>query len=128
MDDIASLLIYVKLTERSNLQISPPEQVCTKPSDAATAGNIFGTPVVKQLSVISHFYFGRLYFWIEPEVIQSQVRGIGWVLHFSNQFFGQKLLDSQQSWDHLCQNFLHAHCHLEFVCFFVRNLVAKPYL
>jgi hypothetical protein len=43
---------------------------------------------------------GRLYFWEQPEVIRNQIRGIGWVLHFSNRFLGQKLLDREHlvSW------------------------------
>jgi hypothetical protein len=39
---------------------------------------------------------GRLYFWEQPEV-----KGTGWVFHFSNRFLGQKLLDreSLESWN-----------------------------
>jgi hypothetical protein len=33
--------------------------------------------------------------WKQPEVIQSQIRGIGWVFHFSNRFLCQKLLDRE---------------------------------
>jgi hypothetical protein len=44
--------------------------------------------------------YGRLYFWKQQEDIQSQIRGRGWVVHFSNLFLGQKLLDKEQlvSW------------------------------
>jgi hypothetical protein len=38
---------------------------------------------------------GRLYFWKQPEVIWSQIRGKGRVFHFSNRFLGQKLLDRE---------------------------------
>jgi hypothetical protein len=33
--------------------------------------------------------------FLEMEVIQSQMRGIGWVFHLSNRFLGQKLLDRE---------------------------------
>jgi len=33
-------------------------------------------------------------FWKLSEDIRTQIRGIGWVTHFSNRFLGQKLLDS----------------------------------
>jgi hypothetical protein len=38
--------------------------------------------------------YGRFYFWKQPRVIRSQIRGIGWVFHFSNPFLGQKLTES----------------------------------
>jgi hypothetical protein len=38
--------------------------------------------------------YGRVYMWKQPEVIDSHVRGIVWLFHFSNQFLGQKLLQS----------------------------------
>jgi hypothetical protein len=44
--------------------------------------------ILKSLSL-----YGRFHFWKQPEVIQRQVRGIGWVLHFSNKFLSLKLLD-----------------------------------
>jgi hypothetical protein len=45
-DFVASLMpVYLELTERGHLQSTPLEQLCTWPIDAATVGNIFGTPV-----------------------------------------------------------------------------------
>jgi hypothetical protein len=102
---IASLIpVYLQLIERGHLQGTPLEQLCTEPSDAATVRNIFGTPVVEQLSVQSSHLFGCLQypeifiplrqtsFLEQPEVMWSQTKGKGWVLHFSNRFSGQKLL------------------------------------
>jgi hypothetical protein len=34
----------------------------------------------------------------QTEVIRCQIRGIGWVFHFSNRFLGQKLLDRSALW------------------------------
>jgi len=52
------ILLYLQLTERGHLQSTPVEQLCTYPSDATTAGNIFGSPAVEQLSVpTSHFFW-----------------------------------------------------------------------
>jgi hypothetical protein len=39
--------------------------------------------------------YGRPYFWKQTEVIQSQIRGTGWVFHFSNRFLGQKLFNKE---------------------------------
>jgi hypothetical protein len=33
--------------------------------------------------------------WKRPEVIQSQMREMVWMFHFSNRFLGQKLLDRE---------------------------------
>jgi hypothetical protein len=40
------------------------------------------------------------YFWKQLEVILSKIREKGWVFHFSKQFLGLKLLDSEKlvSW------------------------------
>jgi len=52
--------------------------------------------ILNVLSIlISPTLWGRLYFWKQPEVIQSQIRGTGWVFHFSKRFLGQKLLDRE---------------------------------
>jgi hypothetical protein len=40
-------LQYLELSERGHLRSTPLEQLCTWPNDAATVGNIFGTPTVK---------------------------------------------------------------------------------
>jgi hypothetical protein len=54
---IASMTLYLELTERGCLWSTPLEQLCTEPSDVATVGNIFGT-LVKWLSVpLSPFFF-----------------------------------------------------------------------
>jgi len=44
--------------------------------------------------------YSRLDFRKQPEVTRRQMRGTGWVLHFSNRFLGQKLLDTERlvSW------------------------------
>jgi hypothetical protein len=34
------------------------------------------------------------YFWKQPEVILSQIRGTGWVFHFSKEFLSRNLFDS----------------------------------
>jgi hypothetical protein len=47
-DIIASLIsVYLQLTERGHIQSTPLEQLCPSPTDAATIGKIFGTPVVE---------------------------------------------------------------------------------
>jgi hypothetical protein len=86
---------------------TPLEQLCTYPNDAATNGNIFGTDV-EELSVPSSYFldvfnilkfsflYGRLYFWKQPEVIQSLITGTRWMFHFINQFFSPKLLDRER--------------------------------
>jgi hypothetical protein len=62
---------------------------------------------VEQLSVPSAhlfecFQYSQIFFplrqtlFLETEVIQSQFRGKEWVLHFSNRFLGQKLLDRER--------------------------------
>jgi len=57
-DVIASLIpVYSQLTERGHLPSIPLEQVCTYVNDADTVGNIFGTPVVEQLSVRRHIFW-----------------------------------------------------------------------
>jgi len=35
-----------------------------------------------------------------PQIFRNQIRGIGWMFHFSNRFLGQKLLDRERlvSW------------------------------
>jgi hypothetical protein len=38
---------YIQLTERGHLRNTPLEQLCTKPIDAVTVENIFGTSVVE---------------------------------------------------------------------------------
>jgi hypothetical protein len=89
-DFIASLTpVYLQLTVRGHLRSTPLEQLCTWPNDAASVGNISGTPAVGYFSVpLSHFLDvfknlkssslkGRLYFWKLPGIIWSQIRGIG---------------------------------------------------
>jgi hypothetical protein len=45
---IASLIpVYLQVTEGSHLQSTPLERLYTKPIDAATVGNISGTPFVE---------------------------------------------------------------------------------
>jgi hypothetical protein len=46
-DFIASIPIYLQLTERVQLQSTPLQQLCIQPNDGDTAGNIFGTPTVE---------------------------------------------------------------------------------
>jgi hypothetical protein len=43
----------------------------------------------------ANFIFGK-----QPQVIRSQIRGTGWVFHFSDRFLGHKLLDRERlmSW------------------------------
>jgi hypothetical protein len=43
---------------------------------------------------------GQTLFWNKPEVIQSKIRGKGWVFNFSNRFLGQKILEGERlvSW------------------------------
>jgi hypothetical protein len=59
--------------------------------------------LLEQLLVSSSHYFGllqhpeifvhsRLTLFLEtPEVIRSQITGIGWVFHFINRFFGPQI-------------------------------------
>jgi hypothetical protein len=72
-----------------------------------TVGNIFGTPVVEQLTELqSHFCECLQYpeivplretlFWKQPQVIHSQVKGSEWVFHSNNRFLGQELLDRER--------------------------------
>jgi hypothetical protein len=104
--------VQLELTERDHPRSTPLEQLSSWPIDAATVGNIFGTPFVELLSVPSARVFsvfsilksssplGRLYFWKQPEVIRNQIRGTGWVFSFSNRFLGHKLLERERlvSW------------------------------
>jgi hypothetical protein len=55
---------------------------------------------------------GRLHFWKQPEVIQSQIRKIGWVFHFGNQFLVHKLLDRE--------------CLVSWSIFMVENSITEP--
>jgi len=43
----ASIPVYLLLTMKDHLQSTPLEQLCTWINDAATVGNIFGTPIVE---------------------------------------------------------------------------------
>jgi hypothetical protein len=110
-DFIVSLPVYLQLTDRGQLRSTPREQLCTWPNDATTIETIFGTPVVEQLSVLMSHFFGCLQYpeifvtlrqalLLETEDVRSQIRGIGWVVHFSNRFFDQKQLDRERlvSW------------------------------
>jgi len=46
------------------------------------------------------YYQVRLYFWKQPQVIRSQIRGSGWVFRFSNRFLGQKLFHCELEHSH----------------------------
>jgi len=57
----ASIPVYLYLTERGGyLRSTPLEELCIWPKYAATVVNIFGTPVMEQLSASSSCFFGRL--------------------------------------------------------------------
>jgi hypothetical protein len=101
------------LTERDHFQSTPLEQLHTLPNNAATVGNIcvnscYGTAFSAIVTPFSFSFiilkslplWSRLYVWKQPEVVQSQNRGIVWVFYFSSQLLGQKLLDREHfvSW------------------------------
>jgi hypothetical protein len=74
---------------------------------------------------------GRIYFWKQPEVNQSQFRGMGWMLLFSNGLLDQKLLESQSTvvGPSLAKHFSWPNRHLKFcVSVSVSKFVAKPLL
>jgi len=125
-DFIASTPVYVQLTENSHLHrtwaaMHFAQQCCHRWK------HFWHCCCVEYLSVPLHFFIvlsilkslslsGRLYFWKEPEVIWSQIRGIGWVFHFSNKFLGQKLLEQCHGGEFNCwtkvQAFLYAQLHI----------------
>jgi hypothetical protein len=95
----ANIPVYLQLIERDHLQSTSYGQPCTSPNEADITGNIFGASIVEQLSAPSLFFFfldvsvswnlrpvKTIYFWKQLQVIRSQMRGTGWVLHYSNRF------------------------------------------
>jgi hypothetical protein len=104
---IANISVYLQLTERGHLQSTPLEQLCTYPNELPLLETFLDLQlsysfqccrqilldvfnVLKSSSLLRHY----LFFWKEPDVIRSQVRGMGWVFHLTYRFLVQKLLDS----------------------------------
>jgi hypothetical protein len=66
--------------------------------------------------------------FLETEVIQNKIRGIGWVFHFNNQVLGQKLLDREHfiSWSIvMLENQIIGSKFRPFSLFLHLNLVAQ---
>jgi len=99
--------ILIAYWERSpwSVSLEPLAQRCYQ------CWNIFRTPVVEYLSVLSsHFFFGissislnlcpfkEDYFWKHPQLIRSQIKGRGWLFHSSKRLLRQRLLDRGALW------------------------------
>jgi hypothetical protein len=106
-DFIATIPVYLQLTEYGHLQSTATEQPCTKPNDTATIGNIYGTPDVEIFQWRRHIFSmtsvswnlqrfqGRFYIGNSQKSFGANSGEQGGRSFSLIDFGGQKLLDGE---------------------------------
>jgi len=103
-DFIASIPVYLQLTERGHFHSTPLNSYTFSATMSPLLGTFLELLLQDSFQCNRQIFFGCLQYpkifrslrqtlFLETEVIQTQVRGTGWVFHIKNRFLGQKLLD-----------------------------------